>query len=296
MPTISARELTPASTPTGAVAPVEATRQTTPNEVPPTPEATKSEEKTSPQLAVLARKERALRAEFQKLKAEQEAFKAKQTEYETSYIPKAKLTERAKQDALGILTDLGITPDEFTQQLLNSSPQDHYVKKLEAKIQALEDAQNKTVSKIDEQQTQAYQQALKQIGNEAKLLIDSNPEFETIKARGEQQSVVDLIEEVFNKGWEDKDLPAGHLLSIEEAAKYIEDHLFEEALKLTQISKIKARMAQTPEAPAPEEKKQHTITEKQPMKTLTNAVSASSKPLGKKERRERAILAFQGKL
>lgn len=282
MPTITAQ----AQLPVTSSAPVEGTqdRQTTTNEVPPTPEAPKPEDQISPKFAALARKEKALRDEFQKLKVEQEAFKTKQTEYETGYIPRAKLAERAKQDALGILTELGITPDEFTQQLLNSNPQDHVTRKLEAQIKALEDRLNQTVSKADEQQSKAYDQALNQIRNEAKVLIDSNPDFETIKDTNSTEAVVELIRDTFDKD--------GTLLSVEEAAKEVEEYLLEQGIKMAQFRKVKEKLSQPVETPAPKQ----IIPEKQPMKTLTNAVSASSKPLGRKERRERAIMAFQGKL
>lgn len=270
--------------------PVEPVRQETTNEVPLAPEAPKPEDQLSPKFAALARKEKALRSEYQKLKAEQEAFKTKQTEYETGYIPKSVLRERAKHDALGILTEeFGITPDEFTQQLLNSNPQDHHIKRLEAKIQELENAQKKTVSTMDEQQSKAYDQALNGIRHEAKVLVDSNPDFEAIKETNSTEAVVELIRETFEKD--------GTLLSVEEAAKEVEDYLQEQALKMAQFKRVKEKL--TPPAAQiiqPTPKQGVTIQEKQPMKTLTNTISSSSKPLGRKERRERAIMAFQGKL
>jgi len=269
----------------GQSAPQPQPRQPDINEAPAEAKPQVKEQQVSPKWAALARREKALRAEAQALKAERDAMKAKESEYATKYIPKDSLAQRAKQDALGLLQEFGITPDEFTQQLLNANPADHAIRKLEAKIQELENANKQTVSKLDEQQQQAYDQAVHQIRNEAKLLIDADPSYETIKATNSTEAVVELIKETFNKD--------GTLLSVEEAAKEVENYLIEEAMKLTQLKKIKEKLTPTPVA----EKLTQPPLQKQAIRTLTHAQTPSTKPrLTEKERRERAIAAFMGQL
>ena len=81
------------------------------------------------------------------------------------------------------------------------------------------------------------------------------------------------------------------MISIEEAAKAIEDALFEDVNKFAQLNKVKSKSA--PQTPEPEKKPINLQTQdKQPTRTLTNAVTAS-KPLTP---RERAIRAFRGEL
>jgi hypothetical protein len=125
---------------------------------------------------------------------------------------------------------------------------------------------------------QAYETAIKQLGNEAKILVDSDPSYELIKAQDATGAIVELIEETHKE--------TGVLMSVEEAAKEIENHLYEEALKLSQLEKVKKGL-QPPPAVVSE------VAETPAIKTLTNAQAGSGRPLTAKER---AIMAFQGKL
>ncbi len=252
----------------------------------------KAEEPLSTQYAVLARKEKALRAQVQKFNSEREAFKAQQEaakanpskpEFDQSkYISK----DRLSTDTLNALSEAGLTYEQITQLMLNPPPaQDPatkaHIQKLEAKLQALEDKQGNVQKNFEDQQTQSYNQALAQIKNEATRLVSSNADFETIKETGSVGDVVDLIERTFKED--------GILMTVEEAAKEVEDHLVEEAMKITRIKKIQQRLQPAASASTP---KSSGIPEKQPMKTLTNSVGAS-RPLTAKDR---AILAFKGQL
>jgi hypothetical protein len=92
---------------------------------------------------------------------------------------------------------------------------------------------------------------------------------------------VELIERTFKQ--------YGVLLSVEDAAKQVEDYLVEEAFKLTKLKKIQQRLAP---AQKPVEAKLEPQKQPQTLKTLTNAVSSS----GRVSVRERAIAAFKGQL
>lgn len=239
--------------------------------------ANKPDPKLAAQFAALAKKEKAIRAMAQQIKAQQDALKAKEDQYTTGYIQKDRLTK----DTLGVLAELGITQDQLAQAIL-SAPQNQTndMQKLLARIDELEGKTTKVQQAFEEEKTNAYTQAVKQIDNEVKLLIDSDPYYETIKHYGHQAAVTKYIEQTF------KD--EGVILGVEEAAKFIEDQLHEGAMGAASLNKVKSKLA-----PAEQALQQQQIPKQQQITTLTNAQSASSKPLSAKER---AILAFQGKL
>ena len=251
---------------------------------------------SSRQFAQLARQEKALRAKAQQ---QEQAFKAreaqlavreaeiaaKDTQYKTSYIPKDIL----KQDPLSVLAEAGVSYDELTQQILNQQPTnprtEAAMSRLEAKIRQLEEQAEQGRKSAAEQQTQAYQAAVKQIRTDVDALIKSDPAFETIKATRSSKDVVDLIEQVYQKD--------GVLLTVEEAATQVEDYLMEEAMKITRIDKIKKKLGLAAQPkPVTSNTQPPSEPQKPQMKTLTNS-TASTRKLNAKER---AILAFKGEL
>ena len=252
--------------------------------------APEAKDPLSSQYAVLARKEKALRAQVQKFNAERDAFKAEQagkpatpTFDESKYIAKDKL---ATKD-WNTLNELGFTYDDLTNLALNPpSAQDSrtvaMIDELKAEIKALRGDSDKTKKSFEEQQTQQYQQAVNQIRNEAKNLVNSNEAFETIKETGSVDEVVRLIEETFKAD--------GTLLSVEEAAQAVEEHLVEEATRLARLKKVQAKLQ--PQQAKPLESGQKPVAGQPAAKTLTNAIGSTRKL----SPRERAHLAFEGKL
>lgn len=255
------------------------------------------EPSVSSQFAALARREKALRAQAQQQdqaqKSREAAFAAKEAEmqaklaaYEQGYVSK----DRLKADLLGTLTEQGVSYDDITQQFLNSqNPLDPRVQSLlqkqEAKIAALEAKLTEGEEQSKTSQAEQYQSAIKQITEDTKKLIYTDPEFEMVKTTGSVKDVVELIERTFNE--------KGTLLTIEDAARQVEDYLTEQALKLSKTGKIQKKLAPVAPKPlTPEQKPQSTQSQQQPVKTLTNSIS-SSRQLSAKER---AILAFKGEL
>lgn len=251
-----------------------------------------SEEPLSSHYATLARKERALRAKSQqqelsmrareaKLAEQEAAIKAKEAEYSSNYIPKEKLTT----DTLNALLDAGLTYDQITEAMLAQQSQPDFTKsrayiEMQNELKAVKQAQEDAKKTYNDQQTAAYQQAVNQIKTEAKKLVYTDPNFETIKTTNSVSDVVELIEETFKQD--------GVLLSVEEAAQLVEDHLVEEAMKITRIKKIQQRM----QTSSPSAQKTTDAPKQQQLKTLTNQVS-STRQLSAKER---ALLAFKGEL
>lgn len=256
----------------------------------PVPEA-KADEQISPKFAALARKEKAIRSKAQELKAWEDRLKAKEAEYESSYVPKAALKERLKNDVLGFMQENEITYDDLTQAVLNGPNQESLeIKKLQAKIAELESKTNQTNTKFDEAQKKAYDNAVQQLRNEAKLLVDESSDFETIKEADQTEAVVALIEETFRE--------TGKILTVKEAAKEVEDYLVEEAFKMAQFKKVKSKLlpSTSEEGEAPEATMKPKEASSAQIKTLTNGMTPASKPLSAEDRRRRAILAFQGQL
>jgi hypothetical protein len=254
-----------------------------------------AEEKPSPQLLALARRERALRAKAQQqeqaFKAREAALAAKEAElsakgnqYNEGYITKDKL----KSNPLLALQEAGLSYDDVVQAALNQQSMDPRVEatisKLEAKIRSLEEANETSSKNMTAQQQAQYDAAVKQIRTDAKKLVYTDPNLETVKATNSVSDVVELIEETYKKD--------GILLSVEEAAQMVEDYLVEEALKLTKISKIKNKLSQPAQAGKAQVQQRQPPKQPQPMKTLTNA-NSSGRQLSAKER---AILAFRGEL
>lgn len=272
----------------GEVAPVD-----TPEQIPSKPQ---EDPALTRQFTQLARQERALRAKAQQ---QDQAFKAReaalaereaklqgQTPDMSNYIPK----DRLRQDALSVLDEAGISYDQLTQDILTRQPTDPRVNatisRLESKIAQLEKANETNEKTFAERQQEQYKAAVRQITSDAKSLVNSDPNFETIKATNSIRDVVELIEQTYAKD--------GVVLSVEEAAQEVEDYLVEEALKLTKIEKIKRQLAQSnASTQTATQQTQAKPTQTQPqMKTLTNA-TASTRQLSAKER---AILAFKGEL
>jgi len=254
------------------------------------------------QFAKLAQREKQLR---QRAQQQEEAYKAREAQlqareaelnakyknYDTDYIPKSKL----QSDALRILAEAGVPYDQLTQQLISetTTPRDPrteaVISELKAQIQELKMATEQQKQAAQEQQTQAYKAAVKQIETDVRQLVSMDPAFETIKATGATRDVVELIERTYKED--------GRLLTVEEACKEVEDYLFEQTYKLTQLNKIKSKLTESsakskPAGTTPQQQVSKDSKQPQPIKTLTNNV-ASSRPLTAKER---AVLAFKGEL
>lgn len=256
------------------------------------PKAAK-EETLSSQYAILARQQKALRQRDQQLKAREAAIKAQEDAArlpqkplfdESKYVQKDRIT----QDPFAVLNELGLSYDQLTDLALNAPKPEQIainneLKALREEMKLLRGENESTKKSFEEQQTQAYTQAVQQIRNEAKLLVNNNPNFETIKETSSINDVVELIEQTFKQD--------GILLTVEEAAQQVEDYLVEEAMKITKIKKIQQRLM--PKAtPVAEAQKTTDQPKQQQMKTLTNSVG-SSRQLSA---RERALLAFENKL
>lgn len=270
----------PAAQPT---APAEGQRQPDTGEIPKA-EAIAKDDPLSPKYAAIARREKMIRDQQRQLQREREALKAQESQYKTDYVPKSSLRDMLLKDP----TQLGVTHEELLNLALNQpTPESRQTTLLEQKLQELENKIAQNENQVADRTKQAYEQAVNQIRTEAKLVVDSDPRFETIKERGAHDAITDLIVQTYEDSPED----AKVLLSVEEAATEVENYLIEEGIKMANLKRVKEKLSPAPEVPAQK-------PEIKPVaKTLTHAVSAQTpNRLTDKQRRERAVMAFRGQL
>lgn len=239
-------------------------------------------EQPSPQMQAFAQKERQLRKMQVEMQAEKAKWEQESVKYQTDYLPKSRLQE----DPLAVLSEMGYNSDKLSELLLNApNTNDPTVRMFQSKIKALEERQAAS-EKMSQAATQAqYEQAKKQIAHEAKLLVDSSPDYETIKSAGMHDAVHELILHTFEK--------TGELMDVDAAAKQVEEHLINEGMKYAKISKIQQRMQ--PAEPAQVKPGQ---SQQSQLKTITQNLTQPStgKSMTSAERKARAIAAFNGTL
>lgn len=243
------------------------------------------DEKLSSKYAELAKREKILRSKIQsreqELKAREDALAAKEKDYSTSYVPKAKISEMFNSDPYSFMKDHNINGDQLTQALLNQpSPQDRMIQQLQQEIQSLKGLPDQTKKLFEDREKSQREQAITVIRSDVKALVSSDPAFEVIKATGSEEEVVKKIEDTLDK--------EGIILSAQEAAEAIEKEYTEGLVKLFQLEKIQKLL--TPAVQAVDQKLQQ-----QPQaKTLAHSqVSSAQRPMSA---RDRAIAMLEGKI
>lgn len=250
-----------------------------------TPNEVKAPDDASNKLAEMAKREKAIRMQSREMAAikqemaKREAdFKALQEELERERGFKTKL----KTSTWDALLEAGLTPEEATTAFLNQPSEENIeLRQLRAELAALKSEQQAFKESSQKAQEQSYSQAKKQIEAEVTNLVKGSESYEFIDKMNAAQQVVDYIESVYQE--------SGQLLDTATAAEHVEEFLMEEALKIAEIKKLKAKLLPQ-DTPAP------TVNAGSQVKTLSNQMNSGSKPLSAKERRERAIAAFKGQL
>ncbi len=224
-----------------------------------------------PKFEALAKKESAFRTREKEFQAREADFKAKQAELDQAKSFK----DRLKSNPLEVLNELGVTYDDLVAQAINAPDQNTV--EIRNELKALRDKQTQIEENAKNSANAQREAAITQIRHDVTDLVKSDPSFETIHATESAEDVVELITRTFDE--------SGKLLSVDEAARMVEEELFQEAMKIAQIGKVKAKLQ--PE-PAPETKQE--LKSQRQIQTLTNNMS-SSKPMSA---RDRAIARFKG--
>lgn len=236
----------------------------------------------SSKFAHLARKEKAFRAEQRKFQTERDAWKAQQTQYDQALG----IANRIDRDPLGVLADRGITQDQLTSLLVNSSnPQEaNHLFQLQQENKTLQAKIEQINKRFEDNDKTSYDQALNQIGYDAKMLINSDADkFELVNIHGEEG--IEAIKELCRVVWEEDKV----LLTVQEAAEQVEQELYERAQKLASAKKLKPKEA------APVEPTQtHTNLSKTQSKMTLNSQGAQKISAPVRNNIERAKMRFMG--
>ena len=231
--------------------------------------------------------------QHQRRRAAQDQYRAEKAELARLRAENAELASWKQglgQDPLSKLTEMGITGDQITESILNAPSADEMrIRKLEARIDELINGQTKNSETT-------YQETKRQFLGETQRLLNNSDAFPFIKKSGQAQAVVDLIEDVFKRPESEG---GGYLMTVNEAAKEVENYLRTEIQTLASLLPPKeAVAAMSIETQPPLNNSRQTINREAPP-TLSNRHTQSApaaEKLTEKQRRERAILAFQGRL
>lgn len=220
--------------------------------------------------SVLARKEAQLNRERERLKAERAAIEQEAklaSEFEMKKV-------KAKLNPIEALKDLGLTYEEITEFVMNDNQPT-----VSAEVQAVRDELEKfrqeqeearlEAERITAQKLEAEQQrVIDSFRNQAISYINQNASnFEFTIANGAEDFVPEIIEKHF--------LETGELLSIDTAAKIVEDHFEGIAERVAKAEKFKAKTASaSAQQPAASASQAFAQQIKRPA-TLTNAMTAS---------------------
>jgi len=258
------------------------------------PAEEKAPDPLSSQYAMIARKERAIRAREAAIRAKEAEIEARRASVAEAAAPKAPTFDESKyiskeklmEDTFGTLSEIGLGYDELTERALNAPKANELalsreLKALREEIKALKGDNESTKKSFEESQKQQYDQAVNQINRDAQMLIKSDPNYELIRETGSTREVVKLIEKTFSED--------GYLLTVEEAAQMVEDHLLEQAERIARTKKIQQRLA--PKSSGETRQQVSQPAQQSQLKTLTNSVSTTRKLTA----RERAIAAFEGR-
>lgn len=229
------------------------------------PEATQP---IDPKFEALAKKESAFRTREKEFQAREAAFKARESELDQAKAFK----DRLKQSPLDVLNELGVTYDDLVAQAVNAPSSETL--EIRNELKALREAQAKMEETAKNSVTQQREAAVNQIRHDVLDLVKNDASFETIQATESAEDVVELITRTYDE--------TGKLLTVDDAARMVEEELFKEAMRIAQIGKVKAKLT-----PEPQETKQELKSQRQ-IQTLTNNMT-TSKPMSA---RERAIKVF----
>lgn len=264
-----------------------------------TPEQPKDDAAT--RFAQLARREKMVRARAREIEAKEAALKAREAEL-LGAKPQVDESwkERFKSDPASVLAEAGMSYDQLVEHMLTQNPTDQSVKWMQQELKAMKAQQQQLLQQMQEREEVSMKQALNQLKFDIKNMITGNKdEYEALAASGETgyDMVVKLIRETFEA---DKTI-----MDMEEAAREVEEYLTDRYVELAKLKKIQTKLTPTQQAAQAEVKQQQSAPAKvsttpaaaKQTNTLSHTMAPSSRAATtERERKQRAILAFEGKL
>lgn len=262
---------------------------------------------SDPKLEAIVRREKQLYRQMKEIKAREEALKARESSWKPDeYVPK----KRLQDDPLAALQELGLSYEKLTEQQLNQpNANDPTIRALMSKISAMEEKLNQNATAQQQAQESNYEQVKSQMLADAQSYTQGNPDYEMLDKYGAHDLIVAEIEKEFQRT--ESEMGRGIIISMETAAKRVEENLFKETLKALEFNKIKnyKRPEASPVTPdSAALQNLETQVSQRPAKgqipykvssvrTLTNTMTQDSP--GKRndsmeEKKRRAIAAFNG--
>ncbi len=203
----------------------------------------------TPQASALARKEQAYRQREQALKQRETdlADKLQKAEQYSQLMQKIQAKDYSAAEQLGIDYE-GYTAHQLSKQE-SESPEQAAVKALQSEVTSIKQEQ-------EAKATREYEATVAEYQTEIANAIASNPEFSSIKELKREDAVLQLILD----SWEEDD----KMLTVEQAAKDIEDFLVAEATKMAALPKVRKEVPEAKPLPKPS------------LKTLTQQVTVGA--------------------
>ena len=247
--------------------------------------AASEEPKTlSPQFAALAKQRRALDVREKSIQAREEALKAgsQSTTDAKTFI------ERLNADPLGLLAEHGVDYNRLTQEVLKyaegGGPALTKVEtELRKEIKGLKEALDNQTKTQAEQWTQAQENALDEMQDQADQIIAESEDYQLIREAKANQDVKKLIKRIYDD--------EGKTLSVKAALDLLENDLLEEGLRYSKFKKVQERANPAPAPQAAPLAQSQDGVRRQTMRTLTNRDTVST-PMS---RRDRMMAAALGK-
>lgn len=205
---------------------------------------TPARELASPQLAILAKREKALQKQREELQKSKLDIDSKYEE-----INKFKsLKEQAKTNPLKFLEEAGLTYEELTNFILNGNKPtaEMETSSIKTEMQKLREEilkkEQEREASLKAQEEQRVQEAISTFKDNISSFLTAKPDdFELCN---NYPNSVDLIYDVIEAHFAQTE----KVMSMEEAAKLVEDHFESEAMKVTSFKKIQSKLAPKPAA------------------------------------------------
>jgi hypothetical protein len=187
--------------------------------------------------AALSRQEKALRDREAQLKQTMAEWEEQQKSAQEKAANAEALSKRLKSEPLKLLEENGITMQDLADLVLNDGnpTPDMKIKRLKdemqteykSELQQLKEEFESYKQKVEEQQDAEILDSFK---SELTDYVNSNEEYELIRAN----DAVDLVFDVIDQHYQE----SGELLETEQAAKAVENYLEEEARKILAVKKL----------------------------------------------------------
>lgn len=222
----------------------------------------KKEEFIAPRFALLAKEEKRLQEERKRISEER-----KNPEYQ-EFLEFKKIKASAKNDPLSVMEKLGLTYDELTDYVISGKhTKDPSVKALEDKLAKMEaeakEREAKAKKDYEEAELNHFRETIK---NEC---LKNTEDFELVNLHDAHGLVYNVIQKHYDN--------TGKVLSINEAAKKVEDYLetetqkFQGSKKLQKLFGVSAKAAEADTSTKADTFSMHSMTQ-----TLSNNASASN--------------------